>query len=62
MNQTATVKQENKHFPEWNGSCLSIVPEDNVEGNKTTYSAEHYRREIDTYFGRCIERHQALLK
>ena len=65
MSQMATVKQENKHFPEWSRSGLSntvIVPDDSVEGNKTTSSAEHYRREMDSYFGRCVERHQALLK
>jgi len=65
MSQMATVKQENKHFPEWRRSGLSntlVVPDDSVEGNKRTWSAERYRREMDSYFGRCVERHQALLK
>lgn len=65
LSQTATVKQENKHFPERSRSYLSntvVVPDDNVEGSKTACSAEHYRREMDSYFGRCVERHQALLK
>jgi len=60
----ATVKQEKKHFPGWSRSGLgnTVVVPDNVEGNKTTCSAEHYRREMDSYFGRCVERHQALIK
>jgi hypothetical protein len=64
MSQMTTMKQENKHFPEWSRSGLStnvVVHDDSVEGNKTTCSAEHYRRETDSYFGRCVERHQALL-
>jgi hypothetical protein len=63
--QMTTVKQENKHFPERIPSGLSntvIVPDDNAEGNLTACSAQHYRREMDSYLGRCVERHQSLLK
>lgn len=65
MSQMTTMKQENKHFPEWSRSGLNntvVVPDDKVEGNKTTCSAEHCGWEMDSYFGRCVERHQALLK
>ena len=65
LSQMTTVKQENKHIPELSRSGLSktiIAPDDNAEGNMTTSSAQLYRREMDSYFGRCVERHQDLLK
>jgi hypothetical protein len=61
----ATVQQKNEHFPARSRPGLSdiaVASIDNAEGNMTTCSAEHYRQEVDTYFGRCVERHQSLLK
>lgn len=60
-----TLEEQNAHFP---SSChpalvnTAVVSTGNTENVTSTSSTEAYQEKMDRHLGRCIERHQSLLK